>query len=52
MRPAVNAPHLVALERAEAAFVNGKPAGRPDGPQPADAVAEAAARIGLTPCPS
>src|SRR5450631_2532042 len=38
----VNAPHLVALVRAGAAFVNGKLAERPDDPQPADAAAEAA----------
>ena len=38
----VNAPHLVALVRAGATFVNGKLAERPDDPQPADAAAEAA----------
>jgi hypothetical protein len=38
----VNAPHLVALVRAGATFVNGKFAERPDDPQPADAAAEAA----------
>jgi len=35
-------PHLVALVRAGAAFVNGKLAERPDDPQPADAAAGAA----------
>jgi transposase-like protein len=38
----VNAPHLVALARAGATFVDGKLAERPDDPGPADAVAEAA----------
>ena len=38
----VDAPHLVALVRAGATFVNGKLAERPDDPQPADAAAEAA----------
>ena len=38
----VNAPHLVALVRAGATFVNGKVAEPPDDPQPADAAAEAA----------
>ena len=38
----VNAPHLAALVRAGATFVNGKLAERPDDPQPADAAAEAA----------
>jgi transposase-like protein len=38
----VNAPHLVALVRAGARFVNGKLAERPDDPQPADAAAKAA----------
>ena len=38
----VNAPHLVALVRAGATFVNGKLAERPDDPQPTDAAAEAA----------
>ena len=38
----VNAPHLVALVRAGATFVNGKLAERPDDPHPADAAAKAA----------
>ena len=38
----VNAPHLVALVRAGAIFINGKLAERPDDPQPAEAAAEAA----------
>jgi transposase-like protein len=38
----VNAPHLVALVRAGATFVDGKLAERPDEPRPADPVAEAA----------
>ena len=38
----VNAPHLVALVRAGATFVNGKLAERPDDLQRADAAAEAA----------
>jgi hypothetical protein len=38
----VNAPHLVALVRAGATFVNGKLAERPDDPQPAGTAAEAA----------
>jgi transposase-like protein len=38
----VNAPHLVALVRAGATFVNGKLAERPDDPQPAGLAAEAA----------
>jgi transposase-like protein len=41
-RRMVNAPHLVALVRAGATFVNGKLAERPDDPQPTDATAEAA----------
>ena len=34
---AVNAPHLVALVRAGATFINGKPAGRPGGETQAEA---------------
>ncbi len=38
----VNAPHLVALGRAGATFINGKLAERPGDPQLADAAAKAA----------